>query len=136
MHRRRHLLLVASLLSGLAACTTGPMSAGGSTAQPTVVFFTADSAALDEPARAIIRKVAEAARANPSAPVQVRGFAAPDTGSPAFNSILSRARAQNVADGLVAAGVPQRRVRIESRGAVPFEMMPTEARRVEIVIGT
>lgn len=135
MHHRRRFLLAASLLSGLAACTTGPMPVGSGGAEPAVVFFTADSALLDEPARAIIRQVAETARANPSAPVRVRGFAAPDTGSPAFNSTLARARAQNVADGLVAAGVPQGRVRVESRGAIPFEMMPTESRRVEIVVG-
>ena len=100
-----------------------------------VVFFTADSAALDEGAQANIGQAAETARANPSAPVRVRGFAAPDSGTAAFNRTLSRARAQNVADGLVQAGVASSRVRIESRGGVPFEMMPTEARRVEIVVG-
>ncbi len=101
-----------------------------------VVFFTADSAALDDAARAVVLQEAELARASPSSPVRVLGFAAPDTGTPAFNRVLAEARAQNVADGLVAAGVAQSRVRIQSRGAVPFEMMPTESRRVEIIIGS
>jgi outer membrane protein OmpA-like peptidoglycan-associated protein len=65
----------------------------------------------------------------------VLGFAAPDTGTAAFNRALAQARAQNVADGLVAADVEQGRVRIKSRGAVPFEQMPTESRRVDIVVG-
>lgn len=100
-----------------------------------VVFFTADSAALDDAALGAIRESAALARANPSTIVHVRGFAAPDTGTAAFNRTLAQARAQAVADNLAAAGVPANRIRIESRGAVPFEMMPTESRRVEIVIG-
>jgi len=65
----------------------------------------------------------------------VLGFAAPDTGSAAFNRTLSQARAQNVLDALVTAGVPAARVRMGARATVPFEQMPTEARRVEIVFG-
>ena len=138
---RRHLLLLAApLLAGLAAaCTTGgPAALAGAAGGPPryVVFFTEDSAALDPAARDVIgQAAAAAARVNPTAPVRVLGFAAPDAGSPAFNRSLAQTRAQNVADGLVAAGVPQGRVRIESRGAVPYEMMPTESRRVEIAIG-
>jgi outer membrane protein OmpA-like peptidoglycan-associated protein len=101
--------------------------------QRLVIFFTADSAALDDPARSVIQKAAEVARSHPLAPVQVLGFAAPDTGTPAYNHTLAQARAQNVADALVTAGVAKDRVRIRSRGAVPFEMMPIESRRVEIV---
>ena len=100
-----------------------------------VVFFTADSASLDPAAQAAIQQAAEAVRTNPSAIVHVRGFAAPDSGSAAFNKSLSETRAQAVADALVNAGVSRGRLRMESRGAVPFDLMPTEARRVEIVIG-
>jgi outer membrane protein OmpA-like peptidoglycan-associated protein len=128
----RRLVLAAALLSSFAACARAPGSAEG---PRTVVFFTADSAGLDDGALAVIRQAAEAARTNPSLPVRVVGFAAPDTGSPAYNKELARARAQNVADALVAAGVPQTRLRLESRGATSFEMMPTESRRVDIVIG-
>ena len=67
--------------------------------------------------------------------MQVRGFAAPDAGTAEFNKVLAQARAQNVADALVTAGVPKSRIQITSRGAVSFSLMPTESRRVEIVVG-
>jgi len=101
-----------------------------------VIFFTADSSGLDDEAVATIRRAAEAARVNSSALVRVVGFAAPDTGSADYNKVLSQARARNVADALIEAGVPRKRLRLESRGATSFEMMPTESRRVDIVIGT
>lgn len=131
---RRYLLIIVLLVTGLAIFAPPPAQAAGAPTRA-FVFFTADSAALDEDAKNMVRRVARAARAAPSKTVRVLGFAAPDTGTPAFNHVLAEARAQNVADGLVAAGVPQRRVHIEARGAVPFEDMPTESRRVEIVIG-
>jgi outer membrane protein OmpA-like peptidoglycan-associated protein len=124
----RRLLLLAPILAGVLACTPGGP-------RRMVVFFTADSAALDDGAMAVIRQAADAARSAPLESVRVLGFAAPDTGTAAYNRTLAEARARNVADGLVAAGVEQNRVRIESRGAVPFDMMPAESRRVEIAIG-
>jgi outer membrane protein OmpA-like peptidoglycan-associated protein len=129
----RRLVLAAALVSGLGACAHAPTSAGS---PRTVVFFTADSAGLDDSALATIRQAAEVARSNPSLPVRVMGFAAPDTGSVAYNKVLAQARAQNVADALIAAGVSRMQLRLESRGATSFEMMPTESRRVDIVIGT
>ena len=129
----RRLVLAAALISSFAACTRAPTSSEG---PRTVIFFTADSSGLDDEAMATIRRAAEAARVNSSALVQVVGFAAPDTGSADYNKVLSQARARNVADALIAAGVPRTRLRLESRGATSFEMMPTESRRVDIVIGT
>ena len=128
---RRRLVLAAPILL-LAGCM---QPASSTQAQTSVVFFTADSAGLDDPAQTTIRQSAAIAAANPSAPVQVRGFAAPDTGTAEFNKTLAQARAQNVADALVAAGVPKSRIQITSRGAVSFSLMPTESRRVDIVIG-
>jgi outer membrane protein OmpA-like peptidoglycan-associated protein len=125
----RRLFLVLSISAGISACA----SSGGDPRR-FVVFFNADSAGLDDSARSVIQQAADVARSNPSAAVRVLGFAAPDTGSVEFNHILAQARAQNVADGLVATGVAEGRVRIQSRGAVPFEMMPIESRRVEIVV--
>ena len=61
------------------------MDARSGPAPRTVVFFTADSAALDENASELVAQVAERAKASPSVPVRVRGFAAPDTGSAAYN---------------------------------------------------
>jgi outer membrane protein OmpA-like peptidoglycan-associated protein len=127
---RRRFLFAALPLLGLAAC----QMPGAVPAPRTVVYFTADSAALDENAATLVGEVAERTKGN-SRPVRVRGFAAPDTGTAAFNRILAQARAQNVADVLVAGGVDRSRIRMEPRGAVPFEMYPTESRRVEIIIG-
>jgi outer membrane protein OmpA-like peptidoglycan-associated protein len=125
----RRVFLATVILATISACTRS----GGETRR-LEVFFTADSAALDDNAQSVIRQASEVARSHPLAPIRVLGLAAPDTGSAAFNHTLAQARAQNVADGLATAGVPQSQVRIESRGAVPFNMMPIESRRVEIAI--
>jgi len=128
--RRRPAFVALSMLA-FAAC----QPAEPSPAPVTVVFFNADSAALDENAQAIVTQAAGLAKDRPRAPVRVRGFAAPDTGTAAFNRTLAQARAQHVADHLADSGVERGRIRIESRGAVPFESFPTESRRVEIVVG-
>jgi outer membrane protein OmpA-like peptidoglycan-associated protein len=128
---RRRLAFAALPLLVLAAC----QAPAPAPAPVTVVFFTADSASLDTDAQAIVVQAAGLAKERPSAPVRVRGFAAPDAGTAAFNKALAGLRAQHVADHLAEAGVPRGRIRIESRGAVPFDSFPTESRRVEIVIG-
>ena len=97
-----------------------------------VVFFTEDSVGLDAAAEAVIARAAAAAQRQ-DASVRVLGFAAPP-GSVGFNRALSDARARNVADSLRARGVQAERIRVEPRGAVAFEAMPTESRRVEIVV--
>jgi outer membrane protein OmpA-like peptidoglycan-associated protein len=99
-----------------------------------VVFFNRDSVALDGAARGIIQQASTASGANPSATVRVRGFASPETGTAEANKALAQARAQSVADGLVAAGVPQARIRIEPWGALLYGLTPIESRRVEIVV--
>ena len=101
-----------------------------------VVFFTDDSAAMGPEARAVVAASAERARGRPGVPISVRGFTAPDqAASPAFSRALAEARAQNVADALVANGVPRYRIRVQPRGPIPFEVMPMESRRVEIHLG-
>lgn len=128
---RRRVLLALPALLGLAACQTG----GTAPQEPVrVVFFTEDSAALGDSALAVVADAAALAKASPDAPVRVLGFAGP-AGSRGFNRALSDARARNVADTLVAQGIPMARIRITPRGPVPFEMMPTESRRVEIRVG-
>jgi outer membrane protein OmpA-like peptidoglycan-associated protein len=129
---RRRLAFAVLPLLALAACQTPEPPAP---APVTVVFFAADSAALDPDAQGIVGQAAGLAKARPGVPVRVRGFAAPDTGTAAFNKALATLRAQHVADHLAEAGVERSRIRLESRGAVPFDSFPTESRRVEIVIG-
>ena len=133
----RRSLLAAAPLPLLAAC--GSSRSGGEAARRRplpVVFFTDDSAAMGPEARAVVAEAAERARARPGVPVAVRGFTAPEGNpSPAFSRALAEARARNVADALVANGLPPDRVRVQPRGPVPFETMPVESRRVEIQIG-
>ena len=131
---QRRLLLAAPLVLGLATCQA-PAPASPPQGRSFNIFFTADSAALDEPARQVVAGAAAMAMANPADTVQVLGFAAPDAGSAEFNRTLALARAQAVQDALAEAGVPRGRIRVDSRGAVPFEMFPTESRRVEIRFG-
>ena len=131
MYRR---FAIAAPILLLAGCMQ-PAAPSGQAAQTSVVFFVANSAGLDDPAQNTVRQAAAIATANPAAPVQVRGFAAPDAGTAEFNKVLAQARAQAVADALVAAGVPKGRIQISARGAVDYALMPTESRRVEIVIG-
>jgi outer membrane protein OmpA-like peptidoglycan-associated protein len=135
MLRRTVLAAAGSFL--LAACGGGTARNYAPRMQPLpVVFFTDDSAAMGPEARAVVAGAAERARARPGVPVSVRGFTAPEGNqSPAFSRALAEARAQNVADALVAGGVPRDRIRVQPRGPVPFEMMPVESRRVEIHLG-
>ena len=133
MIRRSALATAASLplLAALGAC--GARRGGEARQGPLpVVFFTDDSAAMGPEARAVVAGAAERARARPGAPVSVRGFTALE-GNP--SRALAEARARNVADALVANGLPPDRVRVQPRGPVPFETMPVESRRVEIQIG-
>jgi len=116
------------LLSLLGACQS---------AQPpdrTVIFFNANSIAIDAEAEALVRQAASRAQATPRAPVSVLGFASP-AGDSEANRALSRARAENVAATLASAGVPRERIGIRPRGSVPYEDTALESRRVEIVIG-
>jgi len=131
---RRRLALAALPLLALAACQQPSAPAP---APVTVVFFNEDSAALDENGRAVVAQAAGLAKERPGQVVRVLGFAANDTGTRGFNRALSEARARHVGDHLVEAGIERSRIRIESRGAIAATdpSFPTEARRVDILIG-
>lgn len=125
---RRHLLLACTLFAlSVIGCATPPNT-------PFIVFFVDDSAALQPSAQEVLRGVAASAARFPEAPVRVLGFAGVDRGQ-AFGRELSARRAQRVSDQLVEYGVARPRIRVSSRSAVAAELMPTEARRVEVRIG-
>ena len=133
---RRRLMLLAPVLLGLAACQEGPLA--DLLAAPKrnfTLFFSEDSALLGDNARGIITMAADYAKQHATAKVVVQGLAAPDTGTARFNRALSEARAHAVADALVEAGIASARITSVPRGAVPFQSMPTESRRVDIEIG-
>ncbi len=137
-------ILSALLLAGaLAACATAeppppaapapaPVAAPAPTPAGTyLVFFEPWSAALDQPARGVIRDAARAARARPRAQLVVTGYASP-VGTEAANENVSRQRAVAVANALKAQGVAARRIRTEWRGPTGPVADNEESRRVEI----
>ena len=124
---RRHLLLALPAFA-LLGCATP------SSEPPILVFFEADSAALEGAAVDLIRGAAASAARQPGSPVQVLGFAGTTGGRP-YNVALSRSRAEHVADELRKAGVASGRIRVSARGPVPFELAEQESRRVEIRFG-
>ncbi len=138
--RRRHLLATTLMLAPLvlAGCAQPSVTREGALQGPAgqsmVVYFNADSAALDDAAKDIVKGAAEIAVRNPTAPVAVIGFADPE-GSRAFNQALSRARAENVANELRTAGVAAGRIAVLARGPVPAVDLAQQSRRVEIRIG-
>ncbi len=124
---RRMWVLV--LLLAIGACVEPPPAN-----QRLVVYYQEWSAALDTSARQIVKSAATWANSNPTRPVIVTGYADP-VGSQQANVDLSYARAQRVADELIADGVAARRVTVTARGSVGFALDSQESRRVTISLG-
>lgn len=125
---RRALLAVAGVV--LSGCFYGP---DRDKRADFVLFFQGSSLALDPAATATLERAAAAARAAPELDVTVAGFAdLPIT--PEANQILSRVRAQTVADRLVQLGVARARVTLSPRRALGGDP-GLESRRVEIRVG-
>lgn len=128
----RRLILLAPIALAMAGCATPNLEAQNE--PPVIIFFTGDSAGLEESGVALVRAAAATAARYPNASVRVLGFADPEGGR-RFNQALSRARAEHVANHLIESGVAPNRVRSVARGPVPFEFMEMESRRVEIRFG-
>lgn len=102
------------------------------------VNFETGKATLTEEARAVLRDVAQSLAANPEVRVEVQGHT-DNVGSRAFNQRLSQARAQTVAEFLVANGVSPSQVRARGYGfSRPIASNKTaegraKNRRVELV---
>src|SRR5215217_5537880 len=99
--RRRAVLL-------LALCAAFASTGAQAQARKYVVYFQEWSAAIDDPAQAVIREVADMAKRDRGR-LDIIGFADP-TGSKAANRLLSDLRAQRVADLLTEAGVASGRL--------------------------
>jgi outer membrane protein OmpA-like peptidoglycan-associated protein len=128
----RRLILLAPIALAMVGCATPDLEAQNE--PPVVIFFTGDSAALEDSGVALVRAAAATAARYPNASVRVLGFADPEGGR-RFNQALSRARAEHVANHLIESGVAANRIRTVARGPVPFEFMEMESRRVEIRFG-
>lgn len=101
------------------------------------VLFRSGSAELSEHATSVISELAAEARNQPGSSIVVDGFT-DTTGTPAQNTELSRARAQNVADALSHDGVNDRRIETHGFGethlAVPTGNNVSERRNRRVVI--
>jgi outer membrane protein OmpA-like peptidoglycan-associated protein len=126
MHRFGLMLLLLCAAPGDAYATDPPL-------EKFVVYFQGWSAAIDDPALAVIRQAAERVKSHPGEVADVNGFAS-TIGSRQANLLLADLRAQVVVDQLLADGVDPNSVRQSGHGPVPFILIPEESRRVEISI--
>ena len=96
-----------------------------------VVFFTANSADLDDGANQAIDQVARDAASNPSRTVVVEGYADQHRHARHQPDACRMLRAQIVADALATHGVSRQRIVVRPRG--PTDADPAfESRRVEV----
>jgi outer membrane protein OmpA-like peptidoglycan-associated protein len=104
---------------------TANMRAAEVPPQKFVVFFQEWSAAMDDPALAVISQAADWVKSHPGNEAHVSGFASTVGGRQA-NILLSDLRAQVVADQLQADGVDRRRIAQRGHGPVHFALTPQE----------
>jgi uncharacterized surface protein with fasciclin (FAS1) repeats len=112
------------------APTTAPPKAG---VEKVSVFFNASSSSLTQEATVILKDVAKKIKAaGPKASVKITGYA-DNRGTPANIALVSKERAQRVADYLISLGV-QADYKIVAGGALPGTDYD-QARRTEIELG-
>ena len=113
--------------------------AGGSTAtapETTLlteqILFQFNSTTVDPPFAPALDSIAQALEQNPGAYAEITGYTDP-FGDPDYNLILSRQRAQAVANQMIARGIASDRLRIEGRGTrepAPGDTASREEQRV------
>ena len=128
--RRRSIFALAAFAFALAAAPT-PVTAQAKDQKTFMVFFQSWSAAFDQQAQDVIRTAVAAAKAAPTARIDVRGYASTIGGREA-NLFISLARAQQVVDALVEAGIPAARITRVGQGEVEFLPDPQANRRVDV----
>lgn len=97
------------------------------------LFFTPFSSQLDTPAAGIVAEAATVSKRNPTAPVEVIGFADAVIG-PINNSSLSQQRADMVTAELIKDGVPGGQIVTKAGGVPPSSQPGVKDRRAEIDI--
>lgn len=129
-------LVVAGVIA-LAVSAAGARSpaeaAAAAPAQATLprIYFEVDSDALPADASEVLGRVADAARANPSAAVLISGFH-DASGNPEHNADLAKRRAQAVRHALEANGVAPAQLVLDKPQQTVGGTDAREARRVEL----
>ena len=98
------------------------------------IFFRIGSAQIRTSEQAKVAALAEYLKANPSARIEIVGYADAATGSHAINLKLSRQRAAGVAAALEQAGIAADRISAEGRGDTVQPFPGVEQNRVSICI--
>lgn len=98
------------------------------------IFFSIGSAQIRTSEQAKVAALAEYLKANPSARIEIVGYADAATGSHALNLKLSRQRAAGVAAALEQAGIAADRISAEGRGDTVQPFPGVEQNRVSICI--
>ena len=98
------------------------------------IFFRIGSAQIRTSEQAKVAALAEYLKANPSARIEIVGYADAATGSHALNLKLSRQRAAGVAAALEQAGIAADRISAEGRGDTVQPFPGVEQNRVSICI--
>ena len=97
------------------------------------VYFEAGSAQLPIDAGNTLAQVLQSLKDDPATKAAVSGFNDP-SGDPEVNAELSKQRAQNVADTLVAAGIDATRIDLQKPVETTQGGDPREARRVDVTV--
>lgn len=97
------------------------------------IFYAIRSSETD--VEAIIKKVVDWCNEYPAKQVSVQGYADKGTGNAKLNVGYAKARAQKVADAIIAAGVAKSRVQVESFGDTVQPFAENDKNRCVIIIG-
>lgn len=98
------------------------------------IFFALNSARIQDDQNVKIARLVEYLQKNPSAKVQVTGYADVNTGNPRINKTLSEKRAANVAEALKAKGIAAGRITVDSKGDTVQPYQKPEENRVSICV--
>ena len=98
------------------------------------VFFLIGQSSIRESEASKVDAVADVLRANPQTRVTVTGHADRETGTAERNMELSRNRAENVAEALIAAGIEADRITVAYKGDTENVSPVPEENRVAICI--
>lgn len=131
---RWYLIAICLALANLATVPSAGPAIAADADQKALVFFSPESANVGERAKRVLLGVARQARTAPGMSIRVIGFTAMDAEGQRTSRELAQARANQVADVLIEAGVTAQRITIETQVSSSMRQGRTEARRVEVLL--